>query len=75
MTKAQIEKKYGVRIADDSFYNPIKNKHTKAYRIYSADGCPWENGLRNLKEVEKECKQWERQLLSIKVVKEMTATA
>lgn len=66
MTKAQIEKKYGVRIADDSFYNPMRNKYTKAYKIYSADGCPWENGLRTLKAVETECKYYEKQLLSIK---------
>ena len=73
MTKIQIEKKYGIKIADDSYYS-MAGKFVKAYKIYSADGCPWENGLRNLKEVEKECKQWEKQLLSIKAVKERTAT-
>ena len=66
MTKAQLEKKYGIKIADDSFYNPIKCKYTKAYSIYSADGCPWENGLRTLKAVETECKYYEKQLLAIK---------
>ena len=73
MTKTQIEKKYGVKVVDDSFYNPIKNKYTKSYKIYSADGCPWENGLRTLKAVEAECKHYERQLLSIKAVKERSA--
>jgi hypothetical protein len=66
MTRTRIEKKYGVRIADDSFYNPISCKYTKAYRIYSADGCPWENGLRTLKAVQVECEKWEESLLKIK---------
>ena len=66
MTKQQLEKKYGITIADDSYYNPRTNKFVKAYKIYSADGCPWEKGLRTLKEVEAECKEWENQLLMIK---------
>lgn len=66
MTRKQIENKYGVRIVDDSFYNPLKNKYIKAYRIYSADGCPWENNLRTLKAIESECKYYEKQLLAIK---------
>lgn len=68
MTKAQIENKYGVRIADDSFYHPLKGRFVKQYRMYSADGCPWENGLRTLKDVENECKQWAEALLRIKRV-------
>lgn len=62
MTKKQLEEKYGVRIErDDLFLRGLYE-----YRIYSADGCPWENGLRTLKAVERECKTWEKKLLQIK---------
>ena len=66
MTKTQLENKYGVRIADDSYYSPLKGKFVRQYRMYSADGCQWENGLRTLKDVETECKQWAEALLGIK---------
>jgi hypothetical protein len=33
--------------------------------MYSADGCPWENGL-TLKGLREECKRWEKELLEIK---------
>ncbi len=66
MSRTQLEKKYGIKIADDSYYNPIRDKVIKLYKIYSADGCCWEKGLRTLKAVEAECKTWESQLLKIK---------
>lgn len=66
MNKAQLEKKYGITIRDDSFIHPLNGRTYKQYRIYSADGCCWEKGLKGLKGVEKECKEWEKQLLSIK---------
>jgi len=66
MTKAQLEKKYGIRITDDSYYNPTKGKVVKMYKYYSADGCPFENGFQTLKAVENDCKQWEKVLLKIK---------
>lgn len=66
MTRKQLEKKYGVKIADDSFYNYRTGKFCKQYRLYSADGCPWEKGLLTLKAVERECKEWEKALLDIK---------
>lgn len=66
MTRTQLEKTYGIRIADDSFVNPINGRYVKAYKMYSADGCPWENGLRSLKAVEAECKEYSKQLLAIK---------
>ena len=66
MTRAQIEKRWGVTIRDDSFWNPISAKEIKCYRVYSADGCPWENGLRTLKAVERECRIWSDRLLYIK---------
>ena len=65
MTKAQIEKTYGVKIRDDSFYNPRTGKSVKQYRIYSADGCQWENGLRSMADVERECKEWASELKEI----------
>lgn len=68
MSRAQLEKKYGIKIADDSWYNPFTFKWVKAYKIYSADGCPWAKGLKNLKAVENECKYWETALLKIKSV-------
>lgn len=66
MTRAQIEKTYGVKIVDDSFYSYRKGRYQKAYKIYSADGCKWENGLHTIKAVETECKQWATELKGIK---------
>ena len=66
MNRLQLEKKYGITIADDTFYSPRRSKFVKAYKIFSADGCPWENGLSTLKAIEKECEQWEDALLDIK---------
>lgn len=65
MTRKQIEKRWGVSIVDDSYYD-WNCEHVKYYKIYSADGCPWENGLRTLKAVERECREWNDTLLSIK---------
>ena len=66
MTRAQLEKKYGITLADDSYVHPLNGRFVKQYKMYLADGCPWEKGLRTIKAVEKECKEWEKQLLSIK---------
>ena len=65
MNKRQLEKKYGIRIVDDSYFNFL-GKHVKAYKYYSADGCPFSNNLRTLKAVEADCKYWETALLSIR---------
>lgn len=70
MTKAQIEKKYGVHIADDSFWNPRTGRYVKAYAIYSADGERWECGLHKMEQVEAECKEWAKALLEIKAAAE-----
>jgi len=40
-----LEGKYGIKVIDDSFYNPFTKKWRKLYKIYTADGCLWENGL------------------------------
>ena len=66
MSRMQLEKRYGIRIVDDSYYNPYTHRWCKQYKFYTADGCPWENGLRTLAHVERECKKWEREILAIK---------
>ena len=66
MSRAQLEKRYGIRIADDSYYNPYTFKWVKGYRIYTADGCQWENGLRTIKDVARECERWADAILKIK---------
>lgn len=66
MTRAQLEKRYGIHIADDSYVNPWTGKIVKAYKMYSADGCQWENGLHTIKRVEQECIKWADALIGIK---------
>lgn len=68
MSKAQIEKKYGIHIVKDSYFHPLEGKMKNAYTIYSADGCCWEKGLCSIKEIEEECKRWEDALLHIKTM-------
>ena len=67
MTKQQLEAKYGIYIADDSYYNPIRGKFVKMYKYYSADGCLFSNGLKTLKDVEKDCREWSDTLIDIKI--------
>ena len=69
MTRARLEKKYGIKIRDDSYYNPF-GRLVKLYKIFTADGCQWENGLHGLAGVEAECKKWEKELLEIKAATE-----
>ena len=59
MTKKQLEEKYGVRIEKEDYFLNL-------YKMYSADGCPWEKGLKTIKDCEKECRQWSKELLLIK---------
>ena len=66
LSRTALESKYGIKIVDDGYYNPLKHRYVKAYKIYSADGCCWEKGLSNLKEVQAECEEWSKQLLDIK---------
>ena len=58
MTKKRLEKRYGVTIVWDLWNNE--------YKMYSADSSLWENGLRNIKACEKECKAWAETLTRIK---------
>lgn len=62
MTKKQLEEKYGVRIERDDMF--LIDSYE--YRIYSADGCPWDKGFKTLKSVERECKEWAKELIAIK---------
>lgn len=66
MSAKELEKRYGIKILDDSYYNPLTGKIRKAYKFFTADGCLWENGLRTIKDIEKECRTWKVALLEIK---------
>ena len=41
----RLEKKYGISIADDSYWNPLQQRYVKRYRVYTADDCEWENNM------------------------------
>ena len=60
-----LEKKYGIKVRDDSYYHPLTGRFVKQYNMYSADGCPWAKGL-SREAVKKECIQWANVLISIK---------
>lgn len=67
MTKAQMEKKYGIKIEDDSYYL-MSGRLVKQYKMYAADGCRWECGLNSVKEIEAECRKYGKYLIAIKNV-------
>lgn len=56
----RLENKYGIKVVVDDYGNG-----NTYYKMYSADGCPWENGLTK-KGVYDECTTWSKQLLEIK---------
>ena len=58
-TIERLEKKYGIKVRKD-FFSWESNK--QLYKMYSADGCPWENGL-TLKGLREECRRWEKSSL------------
>ena len=60
-----LEKKYGITVTEEKWWNPLTNKQMKTYNIYTADDCPWAKGLTR-DGVRKECEQWAKELLSIK---------
>ena len=61
-----LEKKYGITVISEGFHwNDFLGKRIETFRMYSADGCPWEKGL-NKKGVRLECERWAKQLLVIK---------
>lgn len=53
----KMEEKYHIHIVDDSFYSPLSGKFHKRYRIYTADGCQWTNGL-TFRSLQSECKEY-----------------
>lgn len=59
-----LKKKYHIHIVDDSFWHPMYGKYIKRYKIYTADGCPWENGL-SYKSLLAECKKYGDTFLAI----------
>ena len=66
-----LEKKYGIRIAADICCNPLTGETKTLYQIYTADGCPWENGLTK-EGVKAECEKYSAAFLRIKNVTDVT---
>ena len=60
----RLEAKYGIKIRHD-FVGIRKGKVINYYKIFTADGCSWENGL-TYKGILMECKRWAKELLIIK---------
>ena len=60
-----LNKKYGVKIVSDSYYNPLLDRSVTLYNIISADGCSWEKGLTTKRAVKAECERWAGQLTRI----------
>lgn len=61
-----LEKKYGITVVSEGFHwNDFVGKRIETFKMYSADGCPWEKGMTR-KAVKAECEKWASQLLSIK---------
>lgn len=41
----RLEKKYGIKIVDDSYYSLFYRRYLRRYKVYTADGCEWENNM------------------------------
>ena len=65
----QFEKKYGIYIEDDSYYHILRDEYLKLYKIYTADGCKWENGM-TYKGLLKEIRENKETFLEIKRITE-----
>ena len=65
MTKSQLEKRYGIHIAYDPYFSPLKDKMINDYSVYTADGCKWGN-FRTLKAITEECKMYGRFFIEVK---------
>lgn len=59
-----LEKKYKITIEPDMIYNPLTGRTKMCYRIYTADGCSWENGL-SYNALIAECKKYENAFRNI----------
>ena len=60
-----LNKKYGVTIVEDSYYNTFLDCSVTLYNIIAADGCCWEKGLSTKRAVKTECERWAEQLSRI----------
>ena len=61
-----IEEKYGVKVVSEGeWYNPRTGRMQETFKIYSADGNLWENGLTR-RGVKAECEKWEDILIKLK---------
>lgn len=60
-----IEKKYGIHVVEDRIYNPLTGRTKMCYRIYTADGCHWENGLTR-EGVKEEVAKWGDAMMEIR---------
>ncbi len=70
MGRATLEKRYGIKIANDDYFDPFSGKCVKQYKVYSADGCLWNYGLATMKAVEEVCRRNRDSLLHIKELAE-----
>ena len=61
-TIERLEKKYHIVIRDDSYFHPLRGRFYKRYKIFTADGCQWENGL-SLDSLKEECKKYNKSSL------------
>ena len=61
----RLEKKYGIKVVREDIYNPLTGRANIRYKMYSADGCLWENGLTK-EGVKKECETYSDALIKIK---------
>lgn len=61
----RLEKKYGIKVFDDSYYNWLTGRFVRRYRMYTADGCSWDKGLTK-DGVKFECERWGDEFIAIK---------
>lgn len=61
----RLETKYGIKVVLDTIYNPLSGRTLKRYKIYTADGCPWDKGL-SYQRLLKECTIYGETFLKIK---------
>ena len=61
----RLEKKYGIKIEEYRRWIPSKREYVKCYKMYSADGHLWDDGL-DLAGIKHECGEWGQMLVKIK---------
>ena len=60
----QLIEKYGIYIVPDGYYD-LFGKYHKQYAIFTADECRWDVGFKTIKDIESECKAFEKEILGI----------